>query len=60
MLNDCDHDRSGYDDIDGKSRLAQAHELLNDFISSVRILRKDARMARIRDGVSILDIVERG
>ena len=38
VLNDCDHDRSGYDNVDGKSGLAQARELLNDFISSVRIL----------------------
>ena len=60
VLNNFDRDRSGYDDIDGKSRLAQAHELLNYFILSVRILQKDARMARIRDSVSILNITERG
>ena len=42
VLNNFDRDRSGYDDIDGKSRLAQAHELLNYFILSVRILQKDA------------------
>ena len=38
VLNDCNHVVAMYDDIDGKSRLVQAHELCNDFISSVRIL----------------------
>ena len=60
MLNNCKHNRPGYNNINGKSRLAQAHKLLNNLISSTRILGKDARVARPGEHMSILNIAACG
>lgn len=58
LVNYCQHDESGYNDIDGKSRHAQVFELLYNFLLGVWMVGKDTRLTQSSKSVSVLNIMK--